>query len=87
MSAQDDKLHEVAECVARIEERISNMPCHNHLQRLVQIDEQIRGNGKPGLAVRLDRLEQKASVRDRLLWAMVGTFITTIGALCVTYLT
>lgn len=41
--------------------------------KLEQIDEAIRGNGKPGMLLRLDRLEQKG----KLLWFVGGAAVTT----------
>ena len=45
-------------------------------RRIEQLDESIRGNGKPGIQVRLDRLEQIEAGRKRLTWAVVGAFIS-----------
>ena len=46
---------------------------HTKLDRL---DEAIRGNGKPGLQRRLDRLEMAEAVRSRLAWLVVGSAVT-----------
>ena len=46
---------------------------HNKLDRL---DEAIRGNGKPGINSRLDRLEQDAKRQARLVWLVVGVAVT-----------
>jgi len=46
---------------------------HTKLDRL---DEAIRGNGKPGIQLRLDRLESAQVTRNRLLWLIVGATIT-----------
>jgi hypothetical protein len=45
-------------------------------KKIEQLDESIRGNGKPGLLVRLDRLEQIEAGRKRLTWAVAGAFIS-----------
>ena len=45
-------------------------------RRIEQLDESIRGNGKPGIQVRLDRLEQIEAGRKRLTWAVAGAFIS-----------
>ncbi len=47
--------------------------------KLDQLDEAIRGNGKPGIQLRLDRLEQADRSRSRALWLIVGS-ATTIAA-------
>ncbi len=36
--------------------------------KLDKLDESIRGNGKPGIQLRLDRLESAEAVRSQLLW-------------------
>ena len=42
---------------------------HTKLDRL---DEALRGNGKPGIHLRLDRLESAEAIRSRLLWVIAG---------------
>jgi len=44
--------------------------------KLDQLDEAIRGNGKPGIQIRLDRLEQDARRQARLVWLVVGAAVT-----------
>jgi len=44
--------------------------------KLDRMDEAIRGNGKPGLNTRLDRLEQDAKRQARLVWLIVGAAVT-----------
>ena len=46
---------------------------HTKLDRL---DEAIRGNGKPGIQLRLDRLEAAKRLRSRLIWIIVGAAAT-----------
>jgi hypothetical protein len=46
---------------------------HTKLDRL---DVAIRGNGKPGIQLRLDRLESAEKTRSRLLWLAVGALVT-----------
>jgi len=41
-------------------------------EKLDRIDVAIRGNGKPGIIVRLDRLEQSAKSQAKLIWLLVG---------------
>lgn len=50
---------------------------HHKLDRL---DEAIRGNGKPGITLRLDRLEQAARRQSRLIWLILGSGITTAAS-------
>ncbi len=45
---------------------------HGKLDRL---DEAIRGNGKPGLRQRLERLEETEGSRRRLTWIVIGAFV------------
>mgnify|MGYP000375782372 CR=1 FL=1 len=50
--------------------------------KLDRLDEAIRGNSKPGLQLRLDRLEAAEAVRSRLLWIIAGSTVTlTVGAM------
>ena len=52
---------------------------HTKLDRL---DEAIRGNGKPGIQLRLSRLESDEAVRSRLLWIIAGATVTlAVGGL------
>lgn len=47
-------------------------------EKLDRLDEAIRGNGKPGILIRLDRLEQDARRQSRLIWLIVGAVITAM---------
>jgi hypothetical protein len=44
--------------------------------KLDRMDEAIRGNGKPGIQLRLDRLEAAEATRSRLLWIIAGSAAT-----------
>ena len=46
---------------------------HTKLDRL---DEAIRGNGRPGIQLRLDRLEATERSRTKLIWIIVGAAAT-----------
>ena len=54
--------------------------CQEHFReinrKLDQLDEAIRGNGKPGIQLRLDRLEASERSRSRLLWLIAGSSVT-----------
>lgn len=50
-------------------------------RKLDNLDTAIRGNGKPGILLRLDRLEQSEARRNRLIWFVVGAFVTAIVSL------
>ena len=50
---------------------------HNKLDRL---DEAVRGNGRPGIQLRLDRLEQDAKRQAKLTWLIVGAVITALAS-------
>jgi len=58
----------------------SGSDCQNHFEaihrKLDQLDEAIRGNGKPGIQLRLDRLEAAERSRNRVLWLIAGSVIT-----------
>ena len=45
-------------------------------RKLDRLDEAIRGNGKPGILLRLDRLEMSEATRRRLLWIIAGAVVT-----------
>ena len=50
--------------------------------KLDRMDEALRGNGKPGIQLRLDRLEGSESRRSRLLWLIVGAAVAlAVGGL------
>ncbi len=50
-------------------------------RKLDRLDEAIRGNGKPGILIRLDRLEQDAKRQGKLIWIVVGTCVTGLGSM------
>ncbi len=59
--------------------------CKNELReihaKLDLLDVAIRGNGKPGIQVRLDRLEVAQATRSRLLWIIAAATVTlAVGA-------
>lgn len=53
-------------------------------EKIDRLDESIRGNGKPGIVVRLDRLEQSAMSRGKLLWLLAGAFFSGLAS-CLTF--
>ena len=55
--------------------------------KLDRLDEAIRGNGRPGITLRLDRLEQDAKRQARLLWLIVGSAITAFASVLVAWVT
>ena len=44
--------------------------------KLDRMDEAIRGNGRPGIQLRLDRLEAAEKSRARLVWIITGAAVT-----------
>ncbi len=49
--------------------------------KLDRLDEAIRGNGKTGIQLRLDRLEAAEAVRSKLIWIIAGSTVTlALGA-------
>lgn len=56
-------------------------------RKLDRLDEAIRGNGKPGIVLRLDRLEQDTRRQSRLIWLILGSGITTAASGLVTWMT
>lgn len=49
-------------------------------RKLDRLDEAIRGNGRTGITVRLDRLEQDAKRQARLIWLIVGAGVTAVAS-------
>ncbi len=43
--------------------------------KLDRLDEAVRGNGRDGINVRLDRLETKVRNRTRLNWLVIGAVV------------
>jgi len=43
--------------------------------KLDRLDEAIRGNGRPGIQLRLDRLEAAEAIRSKLLWIIAGSTV------------
>lgn len=41
-------------------------------EKFDKLDSALRGNGHPGILMRLDRLEQKAIVQSRVIWGLIG---------------
>jgi len=53
--------------------------CQGHFEaihkKLDQMDLALRGNGRPGITVRLDRLEQDAKRQGKMIWLIVGATV------------
>ncbi len=64
--------------------------CQNQFEsihdKLDRLDEAIRGNGKPGIQLRLDRLEQDARRQSRLIWLILGAAITAATSAIVAWI-
>ncbi len=60
-----------------------NEQCDRHFEmlhvKLDRLDEAVRGNGKPGIQLRLDRLEQGARRQAKLTWLLIGGIITGLA--------
>lgn len=48
--------------------------------KLDQLDTAIRGNGKVGLATRVDRLEQEKLFRSKIMWFVLGSLGTALAS-------
>ena len=46
--------------------------------KLDRLDEAIRGNGKPGIQLRLGRLEASEKSRAHLIWIILGSAVTPL---------
>jgi hypothetical protein len=47
-------------------------------EKLDRLDHAIRGNGEPGINIRLDRLEQNAMRHARWMWLIAGAGVTSM---------
>jgi lysozyme family protein len=54
--------------------------------KLDTMDEAIRGNGKPGIQVRLDRLEQERISRSKITWFIIGCIATVAGSIATAWI-
>ncbi len=63
--------------------------CQRHFdaihEKLDRLDEALRGNGKPGLQLRLDRLEQDARRQAKLIWLVLGAVATALSSAVVVW--
>lgn len=55
-------------------------------EKLDRLDEAIRGNGKPGILRRLDRLEAMEAARSRVLWMVFGALLAFGGLVAAAWL-
>ena len=64
--------------------------CEKHFEvihgKLDRLDEAIRGNSRPGLVVRLDRLEQDAKRQGKLIWLLLGALATGLTSAAVMWI-
>jgi hypothetical protein len=71
--------------------------CENHenckvsfevlFKKIDKLDEAIRGNGKPGILIRLDRLEQSAGIHAKLIWLILGALGTCVATAIAMWIT
>lgn len=47
-------------------------------ERLIKLDDDIRGNGKVGINTRLDRLENSINWVKNWYWILVGAIVSTL---------
>ena len=73
----------MSECVGQFERVCKGEFASIHI-KLDRMDEAIRGNAlgeRPGIQVRLDRLESAEATRSRLMWIIAGSTVTlALGA-------
>ena len=64
--------------------------CQKHFEaihgKLDRLDEAVRGNGRPGITVRLDRLEQDAKRQGKLVWLIIGAVVTGLVSAAVMWI-
>ena len=57
-------------------ERVCRRAFDDVHRKLDQLDDAIRGNGKPGINLRLELLETAAASRRKLTWIVIGAFVS-----------
>lgn len=62
--------------LARLDERTESM-----CERIEKMDHTLHGNGKEGLVVRVDRLEQGEARRTKLFWILVTAVVVSMTTL------
>lgn len=61
--------------LARIEERLAVITA-----QLAQLSAHLLGvDGKPGIVVRLDRIEQAEAKRSKFMWIAIATAVAALG--------
>ena len=64
--------------------------CEKHFEeihrKLDRLDEAVRGNGRPGILIRLDRLEQDAKRQAKLIWLIMGAVATGLSSAIVIWI-
>ena len=72
-------------------QKICSENCHDALkvifEKLDRLDIAIRGNGKLGVLTRLTLLEHGFTWRNRLVWMLIGCFVTGVVAVGVNWVT
>lgn len=48
-------------------------------EKIDRLDEAIRGNGKDGLTIRIDRLETSEASRERLGWIVIVAMVSSMA--------
>ncbi|MCC5829069.1 MAG: hypothetical protein JJU36_06430 [Phycisphaeraceae bacterium] len=82
IQAADHQQTDIYPAVVRIQEQLShdraamNQTLIEIRRRLEAIEHGLNGNARPGIKVRLDRLEQDHHRRDRFMWLIAGIAIT-----------
>ncbi len=69
---------DMTDCVQQYERVCKDEFAAIHV-KLDRLDEAIRGNGRPGIQLRLDRLEATDKSRSRLIWIIMGSAVTLAG--------
>jgi hypothetical protein len=59
------------------EQAIQQTQIKNIEKDVAAIKDSVVGNGKPGLVVRVDRIEQRDKMRGRLVWTLAGVLFAT----------
>lgn len=80
MSLQDE-VREISKSQAVVGEQISSLG-----EKVDKVLYHLEGNGKPGLLIRVDRLERSKGLRSRFGWLVVASVVGAVGTVVVTKL-
>ncbi len=77
-SQADDHLHSLLLKLTEIQLNLATQD-----RTLNKLDESVNGNGKPGLVLRVDRIERLAGSLVKAVWLLGAAAVTSVGRLVI----